>query len=70
MATRTFREREKKTTTTKSSEKKKVNRNTNIFSTKRVNRKIKEVSRFSVQNNDKEIYKKVCCTRKFFFFAN
>ena len=44
--------------------KNRVNRNTNIFSIKRVNRKVKEVSRL---NNGKEMYKKNCCTCRVVF---
>ena len=51
--------------------KNRVNRNTNISSIKRVNRKLKEVSRFSRVNNGKEMYKKKnCCTCRVVFFAN
>ena len=53
------------------SEKKKVNENTyDISSIKRVTKKFLEVSRsVVVQNNGKEMYKKVCCTCKVTFFA-
>ena len=44
--------------------KNRVNRNTNIFSIKRVNRKVKEVSRL---NNGKEMYKKNSCTCRVVF---
>ena len=61
------------------SEKNRVNRNTNIYSTKRVTRKLKEVLRFSLAKQRKGtvqksvlheqscfflIRKKVCCTCK------
>ena len=43
-----------------SEKKNRVNRNTNVSSIKHVNRRLKDV--LVVQNNGKEMYKKVCCT--------
>ena len=47
-----------------------VKRNTNISSIKRVNRKLKEVSRFSRAKQGKANVKKKCTARAKLFFAN
>ena len=53
------------------SEKKKVNENTyDISSIKRVTKKFWKFHVVVVQNNGKEMYKKVCCTCKVTVFAN
>ena len=50
------------------SEKNRANRNTNIFCIKRVNRNLKEVSRFSgAKQRQGNVQKKVCCKCKVAF---